>query len=84
MKLQCKLCSTVVEVTEPIQGGITMVKHVQTKHAVKAFEIINAIAPYAATFCYTVPDAEVNAYNDTRKALLQGFKEYAEVIGVKK
>ena len=95
MKLKCKLCNHVVDVAnDPIKGAVMMASHVQTRHAKLAMGAVQAIAAYLSTYFFepvvesltsdtkeTTPDqmAMYETYKETKKNLLQGFREWARV-----
>lgn len=86
-----KACLHVVDSgADPVKGAIQMVMHVQSRHPVVAMAAVNAIAAYVATYFFEpvvippVPGAGddnaqiADAYKETRKTLLQGFREWAK------
>lgn len=89
-----KACLHVVDSgADPVKGAIQMVMHVQLRHPVVAMSAVNAIAAYVATYFFEpVPrvisesapvfDLEMptqeDVYKETRKTLLQGFREWAK------
>ena len=93
MKLKCKLCTHVADVKDPVMSAASMTMHVQTRHSKVAMCAVQAIAAYLSTYFFdpvgeatvahaSVPTAEQEAYKETRKTLLQGFREWAKV-GIK-
>lgn len=95
MKLKCKLCNHVVDVAnDPIKGAVMMASHVQTRHAKLAYGAVQAIAAYLSTYFFEPvvdgpavlkpDDVDVvlgvtEQYKETKKNLLQGFREWARV-----
>jgi len=89
-----KACLHVVDAgSDAVKGAIQMVMHVQTRHPTEAMGAVNAIAAYVSTYFFepVVPTAASafdavtgieEQYKETRKTLLQGFREWAKT-GVK-
>jgi hypothetical protein len=93
MKLKCKLCdyTQVVEQGKEASATVLMVTHVQKRHGPKAFAAVNAIAAYMSTYFFEpiapvlgAPSPEdADTYKETKKALLQGFRDWAKAGIVK-
>ena len=93
MKLKCKIekCGHVIDTTgmDALGVPVVMVKHVQERHMKVGYMAIQAITAYLSTFFFdvVVPPEDVvpgqtqieplEAYQATKKTLLQGFKEWA-------
>lgn len=88
MKLQCKICKHEVSIGENvIAGSVQMITHVQTRHPKVGMNALMALGGYVSTYFFepvaTQPlEPTEDMWKETKRTLLQGFREWAKT-GVK-